>query len=95
MGAPFNTNECLRALALLAQGAVSARQISEHSGLEPVRTTALLNELQQRQVLVVSATAAVPAAVPRPHSAIARPEAGPSLVRRLSHWLKTASGQRA
>ena len=95
MGAPFNTNECLRALALLAQGAVSARQISEHSGLEPVRTTALLNELQQRQVLVVSATAVVPAAPLRPHSAIARPEAGQSLVRRLSHWLKSASGQRA
>ena len=94
MGAPFNTNECLRALALLAQGAVSAHQISTHSGLAPARTTALLGELQQRGVLVVSSRAARPVSMP-PHRASALPAAGPSLVRRLSHWLKGAAGQRA
>lgn len=94
MGAPFNTNDCLRALALLAQGAVSARQISEHSGLEPVRTTALLGELQQRGVLVVSSRAELPASAP-PRRASTSPAAAPSLVRRLSHWLKAAAGQRA
>lgn len=93
MGAPFNSQQCLRALALLAQGAVSARQISEHSGLEPARTTALLQELQQRGVLIASAkTAASP---PAPRRAGQQPSAGASLVQRLSRWLNSATGQRA
>ena len=94
MGAPFNNHQCLRALALLAQGAVSARQISEHSGLEPARTTALLNELQQRGVLIASAKTA-PSAAPALHKTAPQPSAGVSLVQRLSRWLNNATGQRA
>ena len=96
MGAPFNSHQCLRALALLAQGAVSARQISEHSGLEPARTTALLNELQQRGVLISSAkTAASATRPPPPRNTVAQPSASVSLVQRLSRWLNNATGQRA
>ena len=94
MGAPFNSQQSLRALALLAQGAVSARQISEHSGLEPARTTALLNELQQRGVLMVSAKT-IPSATQTPRRTAPQPSAGVSLVQRLSRWLNNATGQRA
>lgn len=93
MGVPFNNPQSLRALALLAQGAVSAHQISQHSGLEPERTSALLDELQRRNVLITSLRTAPSAAhrtPPRP-----RPAAPISLVQRLSRWLGTASGQNA
>lgn len=87
MGAPFDSAECIRALALLARGGVTPEQLRAHSGLDTASMEALLRELDRRGVLTtVAAPAAVAVRAPGPASAHRR------LVRRLSHWLRGASG---
>lgn len=88
LGEPFDSAQCLNALALLSRQPVTPRQLQDHSGLGPAMVTDLLQELERRQVLQVSAPAP---AVPNPPTASqgGAPLRG-GLVQRLTQWLRGA-----
>lgn len=89
LGAPFDSPNCISALALLARQPVTVQQLQAHSGLTPVLVVQLLQELSRRKVLRTSAPA--PAPLPSPERAQVPPAVVQrGFLRRLSHWLQGA-----
>jgi hypothetical protein len=84
---PFNGPECVSALALLSRQPVTMQQLQIHTGLAPVLVVDLLQELNRRKVLLVSA--------PAPATAQSTTSRGNAPVRqgfltRLSRWIQGA-----
>lgn len=80
-GAPFNTPQCVKAMALMSREPVTLRQLCHHAGLEVERARMLLVMLADRGVLQTAAESRPPKR-PAPPPPVSR-----GLLSRLARWV--------